>query len=364
MTRPRNPFPGVTRTVDRHGRVRWRFRKAGFSTYLPGPYGSAEFRAAYEAAQAERPSYSTATPGSLAWLIESYLASPDFAELAESSKRPRRRVYDWLRKVAGHLPFARCRVQDVEKLMDKKDRPNAANTVAKRLSVLFVFACRKGWMQHNPAKFAKRRKVSRDGFATFTAADIDRFRQRHPSGSKARLAFELALNTGAARQDLARLGWQNVQGRRIRYRRGKTGIEAELPILPELAAELRHVPPGQLLFLTHGKGKGYTPESLGNLFQDWCKAAGVPNARAHGIRKAGATRLAQHGASEAEIMSYLAHKDTRMASVYFKKAQRGQLADSAFARLGGAELEQNLSNLAERLDKSAAQVTDRNGRNG
>ncbi|MCC5984316.1 MAG: tyrosine-type recombinase/integrase [Rhodobacteraceae bacterium] len=364
MIRRKNPFPGVTRSVDRHGRVRWRFRKAGFSTYLPGEYGSAEFRAAYEAAQAERPSYSTAPPNSMAWLIEAYLASPDFAELAESSKRPRRRVYDWLRKVAGHLPYKRCTVQGVEKLMDKKDRPNAANTVAKRLSVLFVFACRKGWMKHNPAKYAKRRKVSRDGFDPFTAADIDRFRQRWPSGSKARLAFELALNTGAARQDLARLGWQNVQGGRIRYRRGKTGIEADLPILPELAAELRHAPTGQLLFLTHGQGKGYTTESLGNLFRRWCTAAGVPIARAHGVRKAGATRLAHHGASEAEIMAYLAHKDTRMASIYFRKAQRGQLADSAFSRLGGAEPEQNLSNLGERLDKPTAQATDGNGKNG
>lgn len=361
MTRRKNPFPGVTRAVDRHGRVRWRFRKNGFTTYLPGPYGSPEFRAAYEAALAERPNYSTAALGSLAWLIETYLASTDFAELELSSQRPRRRVYDWLRQVAGHLPFAQCRVRDVEKLMDKKAAPHAANTVAKRLSVLFAFAIRKEWMKHNPAKYAKRRKVSKQGFATWTAAEITRYRQHHPSGTKARLALELILNTGASRQDLAALGWRNVQDGRIWYRRGKTGIEAKLPILPELAAELRQVPKGQFLFLTHGQGKGYTPESLGNLFQGWCKAAGVPVARAHGIRKAGATRLAEHGAPEAEIMAYLAHKDTRMASVYFREAQRGMLADSGFARLSGADPEQNLSNLREGLDRATPQAHEKNG---
>ena len=46
----RNPFPGVSRVTDRHGEVRFRFRRKGFDTYLPGPYASAEFRAAYEAA--------------------------------------------------------------------------------------------------------------------------------------------------------------------------------------------------------------------------------------------------------------------------------------------------------------------------
>lgn len=47
MTRRRNPFPGVTRVTNRHGKVRWRFRRGGFTCYLPGPYASAEWRAAY-----------------------------------------------------------------------------------------------------------------------------------------------------------------------------------------------------------------------------------------------------------------------------------------------------------------------------
>ena len=43
----RNPFPGLSRVVDRHGKVRWRYRVRGVSTYIHGAYGSAEFRAAY-----------------------------------------------------------------------------------------------------------------------------------------------------------------------------------------------------------------------------------------------------------------------------------------------------------------------------
>ncbi|BAB54742.1 hypothetical protein [Mesorhizobium japonicum] len=46
--RAQNPFPGVTCVYDRHGKARWRFRMKGkASAYIPGEYGSEEFRAAY-----------------------------------------------------------------------------------------------------------------------------------------------------------------------------------------------------------------------------------------------------------------------------------------------------------------------------
>ncbi|MGY6704486.1 tyrosine-type recombinase/integrase [Roseinatronobacter sp.] len=54
---------------------------------------------------------------------------------------------------------------------------------------------------------------------------------------------------------------------------------------------------------------------------------------AHGLRKAGATRLAEAGATEWEIASYLAHKDTKMAAIYVRKANRGKLADRGMGEL-------------------------------
>ncbi len=57
-----------------------------------------------------------------------------------------------------------------------------------------------------------------------------------------------------ARQDLCRVGWQHVSqkdGRkRIAYNRGKNGVAADLPILPELAEELEMLPKGRMLFIT------------------------------------------------------------------------------------------------------------------
>ena len=54
MKRRKNPFRGVTTVEDQHGKLRYRLRRnvrgRRIDIYLSGPYGSPEFRAAYEAA--------------------------------------------------------------------------------------------------------------------------------------------------------------------------------------------------------------------------------------------------------------------------------------------------------------------------
>ncbi len=368
MTGRRKPFPGVTRAVDRHGKVRWRFRRKGRAdVYLPGAYGSAEFRAAYEATiegiKTPAPR-STANFGTLAWLIEQYLRSPKHLNLSDVRRASIRRELDWLRKEAGKYQIGSLAARHVEALMAKKTGPTAANTVKKNLSMLFNFAVKHelAGQKHNPARHADRRKENPDGYHTWTEAEIAQFLTHHGQGTKARLAALLILNTGAARQDLVRLGWQNVKDGRISYQRHKTGIGGTYEILSELAQELSVVPPGQMLFLTHWRGRPYTVESFGNWFKDQCRAAGLPHCSAHGLRKGQATRIADGGGGELEIMSFLAHATPKEGATYVKKANRGKLADKALARAGGPKPEQNVSNLSERLDKPATQAVERKGR--
>lgn len=368
MTR-KNPFPGVTRAPDRHGKARWRLRRIvkgqRIDTYLPGPYGSAEFRAAYEAAlEGIRIEVPRAKVGTLGWLVEHYLGSIRFKNLSDSRKRSLRGELDWLRREAGPLPFARFEVAHVEALMGRKTGPTAANTVKKNLSALFNYAIKNGFqgMQHNPARHADRMKENPDGYHTMTDAEIDRYLATHGAGTKARLALLLILNTGAARQDVCRLGWQNVSDSRIAYRRGKTQIGGNYPILPELAAELASVPTDQMLFLTHTGGRPYTVESFGGWFKDQAKAAGLPHCSAHSVRKAGATRLANAGATPDEIRAYLAHKTNKEGATYTGKADRARLADSGLAKLMETKTGTNVTNLENRLGKHPAQASGKKGK--
>ena len=117
-----------------------------------------------------------------------------------------------------------------------------------------------------------------------------------------------------------------------------------------MAEELATLPKDRLLFITQdAKPIGYKPETLGNWFRDRCSEAKVPGSL-HGLRKAGATRLANAGASNWEIASYLAHKDTKQADTYTKKANRSKLADSGFAKLA------NVSNFSDVLDGKVRNV--------
>lgn len=356
MTRRKNPYPGVRKNVVK-GRIYWKFERGDFRINLPGPYGSADFLAAYEAALAgSKPSNaSPALAGTLAWLIEQYLRSLRFQNLSDSRKRTIRLELDWLRKEAGKYQFERLEVRHVEALMSKKKGPTAANTVKKNMSMLFNFAAKKlGYTGPNPARHAERMKTNPDGFHTWTDAEVSRFLERHGPTTKARLVMLLALNTGMARQDLARVGRQHVKAGRIAYRRHKTAVAADMPILPELAEELRHVPKDRMLFVTQDKSdKPYAVASLGNWFRDRCAEANVPGSL-HGLRKAGATRLADAGASEWEIASYLAHSDTTQAAVYTKKANRARLADSGFAKLNAGKV----SNLSDELDRKEGKTNE------
>ena len=272
MTRRRNPFPGVTRAPDRHGKVRWRFRRKGFSCYLPGPYGSAEFRAAYEAALSEAKTpggYDRHPHGTLNWLIETYLRSPRHRNKSDATRRVLGRELDWLREVAGDLPVSSFRARHVEALMAKKEGPAAANKVRKNLSMLFSYAIKQEvpGVTVNPARAAERMREGDEGFHTWTEAEMQRFLDCHGPGTKARLVFLLALNTGAARADLARITWGNICDGKITYRRGKTGVGGEYTILPELAQEIALLPRDVMVLIHHGKGLPYKPETLGNWFK-------------------------------------------------------------------------------------------------
>ncbi|PLW75202.1 hypothetical protein C0081_20495 [Cohaesibacter celericrescens] len=76
------------------------------------------------------------------------------------------------------------------------------------------------------------------------------------------------------------------------------------------------MPRNQMQFIGQEKseGGGDTTESFGNWFADRCTDAGVPG-RVHGLRKVGATRLADSGATEFEVMAYLGHRTQQEAKI-------------------------------------------------
>ena len=355
--RYRKEFAGVTVVKDRHGRLRYRLRRTiksrKIDAYLPGVIGSTEFRAAYhEATEGVRVAGRRAQPGTIGYLVTQYLASAAYRGLADSTRRDMRGRLDWIRDAIGGAKYARLEPRHVAALMERKGGPSAANRLRKDLGQLYRFAgARLGYRGPNPAALADAHKTKKGGYRTWTNEEIATFRAAHATGTKARLALEILLCTGASRVDAINFTRANIAGARVRYRRAKTEQQVDLPILPELGRELSYLPPTQMVLLSREDGsKGYANESFGNIFRRWCAKAGLSGLPVHGLRKAGARRLAEAGATEFEVMSFLGHGTAREASRYVAAANRATLADSGMAKLG-AETGTKLSNLSERLDK-------------
>lgn len=285
----KNPFSGVGKqpSIDRHGRKRWRLRKTvkgrKIDTYLRGPYGSAAFRSDYDTAiNPPVVDHSDGFPaGTFDHAITHYLSSTGFKRLADSTRKGKRCRLDAIRLLIGRARLSDLQPHHIENLMDRKVGPQAANRLHKEIAELYRYAKRQfGFGGQHPTDRVDRRVIKTTGYHTWTKQEVQQFRDYHASGTPARLALELMLGTGAARQDACAMGRLNIKGPDIWYRRGKTGQDVTLPLsmLPELRHELRLVPHGQTQFFA------YTTESFGNWFRNQCIAALLPDGcRAHGL---------------------------------------------------------------------------------
>jgi integrase len=187
----------------------------------------------------------------------------------------------------------------------------------------------------DPTEGVKRPKITGDGYLTWDEHHIAAYRARHAIGTRARLAFELLLNTAQRRGDVVRM----IRPRDgvIRVTQQKTGTKLEIPVHPELQAVIDATPSDHVTLLATSFDKSFTSAGFGNLFRDWCQEAGLPDGySAHGLRKAACRRLAEAGCSANQIMSISGHRSLGEAEKYVRAAEQARLARSAMASVSAA----------------------------
>lgn len=345
----------LSEETDRHGNRRIYARRNGRRIRISAEPGTTHFAKAYsdalEALDKSKPETATrvagAPKGTLGWLATRYFASAEFLALAPDSQRTRRLIIeDCLRedfatklgpKPARLCPIDQLTPRKIKHLRDLKAKPGAANNRRKYLSALFGWAIEADLMASNPAREVRRKKYATEGFHTWTSAELAAFEARHPIGSKARLALALLLYLGVRKGDLVRLGPSNSNGAEIKFvpnkTRHKRTAESVKPILPALAHVLAQTPTGELTFLETGQGRPFTAKGFGGWFRARCDEAGLPQCSAHGLRKLGATRCAENGATDHELMALYDWTSPNQAATYTRAASREKMAASAARRL-------------------------------
>jgi integrase len=329
----RRPPKYVHGFIDRHGKARWYFRRAGFTQVrLPGLPWSPEFMTAYEAVLSETPRLEIGArrtkPGTVAAAAAGYFGSATFANLAESTRRTRRQILERFRAEHGDKAIATLGKTHVERMVNlKAATPGGALNFLSALRALMRHAITVGLRADDPTVGIRGPKFRSAGFYTWTEADIVAFEAKHPIGSRARLALALLLYTAQRRADVIRMGRQHVRDGLIHVRQSKTGTTLAIPLHPELCRVLEATPAENMTFMTTSGGKPFHPDSFTHWFKRQCREAGLPaKASVHGLRKAACRRLAELGCSASVIASISGHSTLREVSRYTAAADQVRLA--------------------------------------
>jgi integrase len=310
-TMPRRLPKYCIEDTDRHGKVRVYLRVPGYrKVSLPGSPWSEEFMLAYAAAlgRDRQTPVHAAGERTWGWLCRKYFASAELRMLAPRGQLIRRRIIEKTfdepirpgsLDLFRDMPLSEMSPAAIRVLRDRcSEKPDAANERLKAIRQVFASGLAADDIAVNPSRDVPYFKRRSDGFYTWTLEDVSQFEQRHAPGTKARRALYLLLYGGPRRSDVVTLGRQMVTGGVLKFQplktKATTGTVVEVPILRD---ELERMPAGKMLFLETTYGKPFTANGFGNWFKKRCVEAGLPQCSAHGLRKAGATRAAENGAT-------------------------------------------------------------------
>jgi integrase len=336
MPRPRPPR--LHRQTTRHGRTVWYVRLGhGPRVRLRAEYGTPEFEAEYRAAISGQPvgrGKKAATVGSLTWLFDRYRESVAWSGLSLATRYQRENLMHGVLQQAGHEPATAIKRAHIVAGRDRRaETPTQARKFLDGMRALFRWALDAGYIKTDPTLGVKNPALPKGGgFPVWTEDDVARYEARWPIGTRERVWLDVLLYTGLRRGDAVQLGRQHVRDGIAVIRTEKTGVTVTIPILPALAATLVAGPCGELAFICGEGGKPLTKESFGNAFREACRAAGVAKS-AHGVRKIGATRAAENGATVAELEAIFGWQGGGMAALYTRAADRARLAKGAMSKM-------------------------------
>lgn len=339
--------PGASPFIDRHGKVRWRYRRKGKTTPLPEAPGHPAFEAAYSAAVEGRTPVrakvtrhpSAAFPRSMGAAWRAAKQTPEFKrQVAETRLRQDKIAEAFLhgRVIAddpstwAEMPIADLRRRHIKAILaDRSDTPHAGRHLLSIIRKMIYAAIDAEWIEIDPSH-RMRYRPAYVGWRAWTEKERAAFEKRWPIGTTPRLCYALALWLGNRRGDIATLRPQDIDGDKIRLEQGKTGRELVLPITPMLREALDAADLSKKTVLSTVYGKPFSIKSLTGRMADWTKAAGIPpGCTLHGLRKTLGKMLAEEGATTRQIMDALGHTDIKHAELYSRDAEQERLARDA-----------------------------------
>ncbi len=280
--------------------------------------------------------------GSIGWLVNRYL---EFlgkrVEAGTTSPKTLKKKKNLLTRLLVE-PDKRLFIPQ-EKLIEMHDAmastPAQADAFIEAVAVMYDWAIYRGHVKSNPARGIDRVYEKGDGATPWNVENVRQFLAHHKIGTKPYVAISLLLWTGCRIEDTTVLGRKHecvIDGvEAIRWQPSKKGSsEVTVPLFPALKDATRAPKVQGETYLLGWRGKPYSSgDSASSMFIRWCRAAGLKDRSAHGVRKGLGELLAELGCTPYEVMAILGHSDVRTSQVYTRRFERWKLAVGAMERV-------------------------------
>jgi integrase len=320
------------------------FRRGSFRVRLAAETGSPKFLDEYQKAYeigAERAKASKAPatfesisylPGSMGALILAYKKSHEYKILGNATKAGYDRALEAISPAKRQLP-----VKDLTRayVIGRRDKmaatPYKANYFVAVLKVLLSWAMQRDLVKSNEAKSVKRLKTT-GTHRPWIDAEIELF-----TGSAAgnfALPVLIGLYTGQRLGDVLRIPHSAYDGQTIILTQNKTGVRMAVPVHPVLKESLDTVSKTAVTICARADGHSWKIDHFKHAFAAKRRALGLPDdLHFHGLRHSAASRMAEAGASDAQIQGVTGHKTRAMVELYTAGARQKALASSAISML-------------------------------
>ena len=169
-------------------------------------------------------------------LIEAYRSSPEFGDLASSTKTNYEHYLESIAAAWGNLNVDGLLPAHVLALRDKhRGTPAATNGMLRVLSVLISWSIPRGFRSDNPCTHVRKLKIG-EGWAAWPWEMIELVHQEGPAWMWQ--ATALALFTGQRQGDVLQMTWGALKGGLVEVRQEKTGKRLVIPAHQSLLAVL------------------------------------------------------------------------------------------------------------------------------
>lgn len=361
VTGVRVNFPGLLIERHRNGTLRHRVRvegRKGCRIHIPVGPEDPDFAHYYHAARAGEvwtPPKPKAAEKTLDWLCRKYLDFLDKMVTAEqmsaATLKQRRSVLtrlcdhqddDGERYGDFHMDFPASGFVAIRDAW--AEHPGAADNLIKSVRAVYKWAMEREIVAHNPAAGIGAINTSPKGGAVpWTAADLRKFKERHPAGTTAHLWLTIQAFTACRIGDAIWLGRDQEVTRAgqiwLEWQPQKKGSAfVSIPMLQPLYEATRAAKVVGPAYLLNDRGRPFANvETLRTRVQKWTEQAGIPGRTSHGIRKAMAETMAEAGCTQHQIMAVMAHTQAKTSEVYTKGVERRILAADGVAALASLD---------------------------